>query len=249
MIEPVRLAAWAAFGVLFGVFSWTDLPAKKVRNGAICGALAAAFAGYAALAFWTWRAEGRFLSWPFYGAAFSHAAAAWAAGLGLWLLRLWPAEDARLFMTLGALFPLLAPQALLGPWRLALSTLLNCFILAALASGVTSLLKGRGKRVSGWEDILEWKAESIAPFLVLSTHSLEVIARDLDFHEKYFKTAYANRLTRPQAKLLKAWCAVNGVPSLGMQRTLSLATWVFAGYALTVWLQGDLISALAGWDS
>ncbi|MBI3297823.1 MAG: hypothetical protein HYZ75_06655 [Elusimicrobia bacterium] len=441
MIEGVRLAAWAAFMVLFGVFAWTDLRVKKIRNGALAWGLASALTGYAALAFWTWRAEGMYLVWPFYGAALAHAAAAWAAGLALWQLRLWPAGDAKLFMMLGTLFPLLVPQTPLAPWRATLSTLMNCFIPAALGIVVSAFVwlwrtrvarRIEAARVAGapawgalgglrlraalaeaaarsraaaraaaatpfktlwraadwagffaaaavllalitarygqsqwtglalcgfsffvwsalgallgpvrpavawggfawalasvpgldgravaarafhlavfggaigagvqalfawmrggaglwwawaaaplllgvatpWlgaspgflllaallgagaaavavqvrEDTLDWKADAIEPYLVLTAHSLEVIGRDPDFAERYFDTRYADGLTRDQAKLLKAWCSVNKVPSLTMQRTLSFAVWIFAGYALTAWLQADVVSLMA----
>ncbi|MDE2291149.1 MAG: hypothetical protein KGL53_03615, partial [Elusimicrobia bacterium] len=133
MIPAVRGASWAVFAVLFGVFAWTDLRYKKVRNGAVLAGLAAAAVGYAALALWTWRAEGRFLIWSFYGAAAWRVAVAWAAALLLWELRLWPAGDAKLFMMLGALFPLMDPLTPLPAWRATLATLTNAFIPAALA--------------------------------------------------------------------------------------------------------------------
>lgn len=441
MIDWVRLGAWAGFALLFALFAWTDIRYKKIRNGAILTGLAGALAAYGALAFWTWRAEGRYFVWGFYEAAFTHTAAAWAAGLLLWTLRLWPAGDAKLFMLLGVFYPLLAPQLPLSPWRATLAVLINAFIPAALAIMAGAFLwlwrtrvarrleaarsagtplwtvfgapraaglaaearAGAARMLGAWaaapgrtllrladwagffmaaallldaavkrfgsaqwtglvlcafsffvwsalggllgplrpfaawaavaaafwripeldaralaghalqlglfgaavgsgmqvlfswmkggsglwwlwaaaplllglagpwlgaslpwllaaaalgagaaavavqvkEDVLDWKAESIEPFLVLTPHSLEVIGRDGEFFEEHFETLFPDGLTHEQAVALKAWCARNSVPGLTMQRTLSFAVWIFAGYAITAWLGADLIAVLA----
>lgn len=132
MIDAVRWAEWAAFAALAATFTWTDFRVKKIRNRALLAGLAAALVGYAVLGFWTWRAEGRFYVLDYYADAGRHVATAWAAGLGLWILRLWPAGDAKLFMVLGAFFPLLAPESPLLPWRATLTSLMNVFIPSAV---------------------------------------------------------------------------------------------------------------------
>lgn len=140
MNEAVRWAEWAAFLSLLGAFSWTDYRLKKIRNRALLAGLAAAALGYAALAFWTWRAEGRFFVQAYYADAARSVAAAWAAGLGLWLLRMWPAGDAKLFMMLAAFLPLLSPESPLLPWRAPLAVLMNVFIPAALGIVLSAFL-------------------------------------------------------------------------------------------------------------
>lgn len=140
MNEAVRWTEWAVFLALLGASSWTDFRLKKIRNRALLVGLAASAAGYAALAYWTWRAEGRFFVAAYYADAARSVGAAWAAGLGLWLLRMWPAGDAKLFMMLAAFLPLLTPASPLLPWRAPLTVLMNVFIPAALGIVASAFL-------------------------------------------------------------------------------------------------------------
>ncbi|TBR17546.1 hypothetical protein EPO15_16710 [bacterium] len=440
MIDAVRWTEWAAFAALCGAFTWTDFRVKKIRNRALLAGLAAALAGYAALGFWTWRAEGRFYVSDYYADAARHVGTAWAAGLGLWLLRLWPAGDAKLFMVLGAFFPLIVPDSPLLPWRATLTALMNVFIPAAVgivaaafvwvwrtragrrleaarAAGTSLLdvlgrprwgqlwaeakagadaarayaqehpfkvlvgfadwcgffasasvllavltlrygqtewtglamcafsflvwsslgaLLGGGRVLVAWaavaaalrlmpgldpadvgartlhlavyggsvgagvqvlktwlkgggglwwlwglvplllgfvspflhvtpsllalgallgagimavgvhvrEDVLNWKTDALEPHLLLSAHSVQVVARDAEFFEDELGTLYPDGLTHEQVQLLKGWCAENNVPELTMQRTLSFAAWICAGYLLTAFLHGDVLNRL-----
>ncbi len=132
MTHSIRLLAWGAFAWMWYAFASHDARTEKIRNRHVGRALGATLLGYAALALWTWHGTGRFVFWGFYGVAAAYAAEAAAAALALWLLRVWPAGDAKLFAALGVMLPLLAPLDTTYSWRLVLSSLLNTFLPAAV---------------------------------------------------------------------------------------------------------------------
>ncbi|MBI5597296.1 MAG: hypothetical protein HY928_14475, partial [Elusimicrobia bacterium] len=246
----LRLADWAGFFMAASLL--LDAAVRRFGSAQWTGLVLCAFS------FFVWSALGSllgpvrpFLAWAAVAAAFwklpgldARALAGHALRLGLFgtavgsgmqALFSWMKGGSGLWW-LWAAAPLLLGLA--GPWLGAsLPWLLAAAALGAGAAAVAVQVK---------EDVLDWKAESIEPYLVLTPHSLEVIGRDPEFFDEHFGTVFPDGLTHDQAAALKSWCAANGIPALTMQRTLSFAVWIFAGYALTAWLGADLIAVLAG---
>ena len=140
MTQAIRLAVWVVFAWMWYVFAAHDIRTEKIRNRHVARAVLGCLAAYAVLAVWTWHGRGRFVYWGFYGVAAAYAAEAAAAALALWLLRVWPAGDAKLFAALGLMLPLLAPLDTSYSWRLVLSALLNTFLPAAVLVVAQALL-------------------------------------------------------------------------------------------------------------
>lgn len=136
----------AAIQFVFSVgflYSWfivgkADRDRQKVTNAFLRFAARAAVFGYAAALLLA--ALNRFLGQPFetpnamfYRKALSDCAFCAGAAMTLWYLDVWPAGDAKLFMLLGAIYPLtnfLAPSR--DP-RLFFSALVNSFLPASVA--------------------------------------------------------------------------------------------------------------------
>jgi Flp pilus assembly protein protease CpaA len=149
VITLARAAAWTMFAWMWVVFARTDILTEKILNRHVLRSLAGAAALYAALAFWSWRGQGQYLLWGYYGAALGHAALSCAVACALWILGVWPAGDAKLFALLALLLPLLDPLSPLLSWRMILETLIDIFAPASLFVIVQSfhwLWKTRGRK-------------------------------------------------------------------------------------------------------
>ncbi|MFH1723013.1 MAG: hypothetical protein ABII00_00165 [Elusimicrobiota bacterium] len=132
MMEAVRYSMLGVFGLLWALFTYSDYRWNKIRNRSVLGGLLLGLLAYGVLALWTWRAEGRYFYWGFYSMALTHVCAAWAVAVGFWLLKIWPAGDAKLFAMIAVLFPLLDPLNGYLPYRVVLIQLMNVFIPAAV---------------------------------------------------------------------------------------------------------------------
>lgn len=131
-LAAARLAAWALFAVLWASLARADFLWNKIRNRSVAWGLAGGTAAYAVLAAMTVYGRGSYYEWAFYGTAAAYVGAAWAAALGFWLLRVWPAGDAKLFALLSFLFPLMDPMSPLLPLRAVLVSMMNIFLPAAV---------------------------------------------------------------------------------------------------------------------
>jgi hypothetical protein len=134
LLPAIRWTAWAAFLVLWGRLAARDWKEQKIlhrdlRLGALF-ALACYLLLFGSTLLGALGRAGVFYSWEFYRDFLWHLAATTVAGLGLWRARIWPAGDAKLFLFLGAVIPLLSISgSFQGGW-LFLSALINIFLPA-----------------------------------------------------------------------------------------------------------------------
>jgi hypothetical protein len=125
-LRALQSCALLAFVGLWVAIAREDALRKKVRHSwLLCGAALGA-AGYAA----AWMDSGA-LGGAFIEVAARHAAVSAAVAIGFWLLKIWPAGDAKLFVLLSLLYPLMKGPGV-QPGRDALVVLINAFIPAAL---------------------------------------------------------------------------------------------------------------------
>ena len=132
LVQDFALTVFVALWVVVGA---GDLSHQKIRHRVMLGGSAAVAAAYAALLIVTILGEygwvHRFLLPPYYHVILSHVALCVFAALALWKLGVWPAGDAKLFVLIGALYPLLDIGDPLRYERLFLSALINTFLPAA----------------------------------------------------------------------------------------------------------------------
>jgi len=105
-----------------------DLARVGLMVGALYGALIVASWWNEAFS-WEWSGASDAAQWRLWA---SHAAVSAALGLGLWLLKIWPAGDAKLFLILAAALPLAAPVRLRPSALLPVFLLTNVFVPAAV---------------------------------------------------------------------------------------------------------------------
>lgn len=132
MIPAARAVIWAIFLWMWYSFARTDILEEKIRNRHLLMGIVATACVYAVLLYGTWRGEGTYLVFPYFKLALSHAGVSLMIALALWLARVWPAGDAKLFAVLAFFFPLLDPTSPLLTWRMILACLLNIFVPASL---------------------------------------------------------------------------------------------------------------------
>lgn len=134
LLPAIRGTAWAAFLVLWVRLASRDWKEQKILHRDLkLGAMFAAACYLLMLGSTLLGALGRsgvFYSWEFYRDFLWHLAATTVAGLGLWRARIWPAGDAKLFLFLGAVIPLLSISGSFHGGWLFLSTLINIFMPA-----------------------------------------------------------------------------------------------------------------------
>lgn len=134
LLPAVQYTAWAAFLVLWARLAARDWKEQKIlhrdlRLGAlfvlVCYALILASTVLGAFGL-----SRIFYSWEFYRDFLWHLAATTVAGLGLWRARIWPAGDAKLYLFLGTIIPLLSISgSFQGGW-LFFAVLINIFLPA-----------------------------------------------------------------------------------------------------------------------
>lgn len=135
LIHSVRGSAILLFCCLWFVIGRTDLRDQKIRNrhlllGAVLGLFFYGVLLAHTLAGWEGWTE-QFLVGVFYRDALLHVLLSVLAALLLWWHCLWPAGDAKLFILLSALLPILRVTGGFDPWRSPLLELINIFIPAA----------------------------------------------------------------------------------------------------------------------
>jgi hypothetical protein len=90
-------------------------------------------------------------------------------------------------------------------------------------------------------------AENVDPSFMPGPKLLEQIKEeDAEFFEETFESLYADGLTDEQATALKAWCEERDIEVVPLAPTMSFASWVFAGYLLTVLFDGHVFKFLYG---
>lgn len=134
LLPSIRWTAWAAFLVLWGRLAARDWKEQKILHRDLrLGAIFAVVCYGLMLGSTVLGAFGRagvFYSWEFYRDFVWHLAATLVAGLGMWRARIWPAGDAKLFLFLGAVIPLLSISGTFHGGWLFLSALINIFMPA-----------------------------------------------------------------------------------------------------------------------
>lgn len=140
-INVVRLVSFFLFIFLAYKFIPVDLRLKKIRNTWILAALGVEAGWYISVflfsslvrsgivfsEFW-----GKSLTEDFFWACGVHILLSLGIALALWLIRVWPAGDVKLFTVLTILFPLMDPMNPRFPVRLSLTLLTNAFIVAGI---------------------------------------------------------------------------------------------------------------------
>lgn len=138
---------WFSAAVLI-YYAWKcgleDFRNQKIPRPTIHALLAFAAAGYAIMLAHAYvsfgaGAPGAWHEWSFYRDASFHAALCFSAGLALWLLKIWPAGDAKLFSALGLFLPLMAPGSRFFPSWLYMIFLINTFMPPAAYIGLCAL--------------------------------------------------------------------------------------------------------------
>ncbi|NNN05588.1 MAG: hypothetical protein HKL90_06775 [Elusimicrobia bacterium] len=139
MISSAAFAVLVGVGASASVFDWRE---RRVPNRLVAIALLAAAAavalqaaksalgcrGLSVLGFGT-----MYLPWRWYAGLAVHAGLSLAAGWTLWRLGIWPAGDAKLYIALSALLPLVNGNLSGFPRLLFLVFLINAFVPAGLA--------------------------------------------------------------------------------------------------------------------
>lgn len=135
MLTAIQIGAMIAFVLAWVQMGWVDWTEQKIRNQFLSRWLACVLVGYAALAVDTMLGERGLVSqhvlWPYYAAALAHVAVSAAAGYVLWILRVWPAGDVKLFVLLALYYPLMRLPASFHSGLRFLEVLINVFIPAA----------------------------------------------------------------------------------------------------------------------
>ncbi len=132
----LRVAAAAALAWLAVVVVREDALESKIRNRHLAAGLGACVAVYllqaALTAAGSWGLLQNWFFWKFYWLSLRHLGISLAAGVALWLLNVWPAGDAKLFVVCAVFLPIIRPGLRTFPNYLFLHLLANIFVVAAL---------------------------------------------------------------------------------------------------------------------
>lgn len=143
LLPAVQLAAWTVFAALWYLISKSDDANKKIKHKDLLNGAGFASVCYALMFLST--VLGRFgrlaiyYDWAFYRDLLSHVVVACAAALALWVARVWPAGDAKLFVLLSLIFPMMPTAPPFHAGWLSLYVLINIFIPACAAVFATSV--------------------------------------------------------------------------------------------------------------
>lgn len=136
LLGGVRLLAWGGFLASAARLSTRDWRVQKIAHGDLLLGAALAAGAYALLASNSLLGAAGKSEVYHHGAFFvdlaSHFALSVLAALGLWKARIWPAGDAKLFLLLAAILPLLPREPDFEGGRLFLSALINVFLPACV---------------------------------------------------------------------------------------------------------------------
>lgn len=128
--------AWLAFAAAWIHMGWVDWTQQKIRNHFLLLWLKFAVAGHAALAAHSllghYGHASSYLLSDYYWAQAGYWGAAGLSAAVLWMLRIWPAGDVKLYALLALWLPLLRLPGNFRSGLLFLETLINTFIPACL---------------------------------------------------------------------------------------------------------------------
>lgn len=132
----IRACAWAGFVVMAWRLSVKDWRIQKIQHRELSLGAGLAAAAYALLLADTLLGVAgvteTYLRLNFYGDLFVHLVLTTAAALGLWRLRVWPAGDAKLYLLLGSVAPMLTAEPNFLGGRYFLAALINVFLPACV---------------------------------------------------------------------------------------------------------------------
>ena len=189
-----RWCAAAALFLLGAAASYSDLRDRRVPNRLIAAGLAAATAIFLAsaaeslLGYLGARPFGldmTYLPWLWYARALEHFFLSAAAGWTLWKLGVWPAGDAKLYLTLCWLLPL-SKWSLAGfPDLLFLVVLINAFVPAGLVYALEAAAHipaaVRALFELGYDGVLGKIDEASVRVRELSAHRAKIAAYAINF--------------------------------------------------------------------
>lgn len=142
LLPSIQLLSWIVFLGLWVLISTSDLAQKKIlHRDLLFGSI---FAGVCYSLMFAGTVLGHFgriaiyYHWIFYQDLLSHIVIACAAALALWWARIWPAGDAKLFILLSLIFPMMPSNAPFHSGWLSLFVLINIFIPACVMVFLTA---------------------------------------------------------------------------------------------------------------
>lgn len=137
LLTVIQGLAWLMFLALWVRIFRSDSKEKKIRHEDLLYGGAFALLCYAVMLGGTILGRlgyvGLYYRPEFYGDLLSHAVLAAAAAMVMWRLRIWPAGDAKLFMLLSLVYPLMPTGAPFQSGWLFLALLINVFLPASVA--------------------------------------------------------------------------------------------------------------------
>lgn len=159
LLPAVQAAAWLVFSGLWYLISKSDDAQKKIRHKDLLYGMGFAAVCYGLMFLGT--VLGRlgyvaiYYHLAFYRDLLAHVVVAVAAALALWVARVWPAGDAKLFVLLSLIFPMMPTSPPFQAGWLSLYVLINIFIPACVA--VFCLAAGYiwRTRLIGWTGFLK----------------------------------------------------------------------------------------------
>lgn len=231
LLRAVQLVAWAGFLFLWIRLSLKDWKEQKILHRDLRAATFFLAAAYVLLACST--AAGAYgwtsiyYRWDFYRDLSVHLALSFAAALGLWAGRIWPAGDAKLFMFLSALLPLLSISGSFRGGGLFFVALVNVFLPACafvFLQVVRYLWATRFQhsaghlRALGARRAVDFLAERVGPALrsalEAAKEDMKVLARPRELAEAAASWATAFALMAALSVILKDWVASSSVRTL-----------------------------------
>lgn len=166
MLRGIQIYAIATFFVFWAVVGWQDWRRQKIQHHYLFYGLGAAWLGYGlVLANTVLGLQGKvavYHHWAYYRAVMTHVCLCGSAALALWLLRIWPAGDTKLFAVLAFLYPLMSLLGSFQEGRIFLVVLINTFIPAAFYLFIRASAYVFNTRLRHWRNFLAamgWKRE------------------------------------------------------------------------------------------
>jgi len=236
VLVGVRVFAWAGFAAMAWKLSATDARIQKIQHRELVLGAWLSLGAYVLLAAdtglgmmgWT----DNWLRGPFYADLFIHLALTAAAAIGLWRLRIWPAGDAKLYLLIGAVAPLLTRVPDFQGGRYFFSALINVFLPAcayvAFQVGAylweTRLKHAAGfLRQAGWKRLGSLSREGAVESARRGWHRTRVIARAARRNPRAFARQTADWIAMLVAMSGFSAAAHSLVPSGAARAALSVA--------------------------
>lgn len=156
-----------------------------------------------------------------------------------WTATVLAGEAAALFLPLGMLLVSFLPWGLFG--RFAWPGGVGGSLLTWAGMGVFFGLAFIFVKVWDEETYQSVRVDQARPWMNVGPSLLAKMREDEEFFEEHFDSLYADGLTPDQLEALKEWCEENGIEQIPLAPTMSFASWIFVGYALTSLLDGPVM--------